>query len=121
VTGKINIRGDQKHFSELAHASASAGVYRERILCDNSAPTALELADGNWGSMARRLPPGRKGGGPGATVASLAARFDRHLAQSIRQPRTRADFWRAWRLVITWEVAHKALGAVLPMSPWPVT
>jgi hypothetical protein len=41
---------------------------------------------------------------------------DLHLAPSIRQPRTRADYWRAWRLVVTWGVARKALGTVLPMS-----
>jgi hypothetical protein len=102
---------------ELAHASAFAGVDRGRILLDDSAPTALERADGNWGPAARRL--GATGGGAGATVASLAAEFDRHLAPSIRQPRTRADYWRAWRLVVTWGVARKALGSVLPM--WPET
>jgi hypothetical protein len=32
---------------ELTHASAFAGVDRERILYDDSAPTALERADGN--------------------------------------------------------------------------
>ena len=101
--------------TELAHASAFAGVDRVRILLDDSAPTALERADGNWGPAARRL--GATGGGAGATVASLAAEFDRHLAPSIRQPRTRADYWRAWRLVVTWGVARKALGSVLPMSP----
>ena len=100
--------------TELAHASAFAGVDRVRILLDDSAPTALERADGNWGPAARRL--GATGGGAGATVASLAAEFDRHLAPSIRQPRTRADYWRAWRLVVTWGVARKALGSVLPMS-----
>ncbi len=64
--------------------------------------------------MARRL--GSQGEGAGATVASLASEFDRHFAPSIRQPRTMADYLRAWRLVITWGVARKALGAVLPMS-----
>ncbi len=34
-------------------------------------------------------------------MASLAVEFDRHLAPSIRQPRTKKDYWRAWRLVIT--------------------
>jgi hypothetical protein len=81
------------NISELAHASAFAGADRERILLDDSAPTAFERVDGNWGPAARRL--GATGGGAGATVASLAAEFDRHLAPSIRQPRTRADYWRA--------------------------
>jgi hypothetical protein len=43
------------NLSELAHASAFAGVDRERILYDESAPTALERADGNWASVARLL------------------------------------------------------------------
>ena len=110
------------NLAELGHASAFAGVDRQRILHDDSAPTELERADWNWGAEARRL--GASGVGTGATVASLASEFDRHLAQSIRQPRTRADYWRAWRLVVTWGVARKALGAVLPMSLttlWPVT
>ena len=102
------------NLAELGHASAFWGVDRQRILHDDSAPTELERADGNWGVVARRL--GASGGGTGATVASLASEFDRHLAPSIRKPRTRADYWRAWRLVVTWGVARKALGAVLPMS-----
>jgi hypothetical protein len=86
------------NLAKLGHASAFAGVDRQRILYDDSAPTELERADGNWRAVARRL--GAPGGGTGATVASLASEFDRHLAPSIRQPRTRADYWRAWRLVV---------------------
>jgi hypothetical protein len=100
--------------TELAHASAFAGVDRGRILLADSEPTALERADGNWGPAARRL--GAPGGGAGATVTSLAAEFDRHLAPSIRQPRTRADYWRAWRLVVTWAVARKAVKDILSMK-----
>jgi hypothetical protein len=55
------------NLAELGHA-AFAGVDRERIY-DDSAPTELERADGNWGTLARRL--GAQGGGTGATVASL--------------------------------------------------
>jgi hypothetical protein len=88
------------NLAELGHESAFAGVDRQRILHDDSAPTELERADGNWGAVARRL--GASDGGTGATVASLASEFDRHLAPSVRQPRTRADYWRAWRLVVTW-------------------
>jgi len=66
--------------TELAHASAFAGVDRGRILLDDSEPTALERADGNWGPAARRL--GATGGGAGATVTSLAAEVDRHLSMA---------------------------------------
>jgi hypothetical protein len=46
-------------------------------------------------------------------VATLAAAFDEHLAPACRQPRTRADYWRAWRLLFTWAVARRD---ILPMS-----
>ena len=49
-------------------------------------------------------------------MASLAAAFDEHLAPAYRQPCTRAVYWRAWRLVITWAVARKAVQDILPMS-----
>jgi len=48
-------------------------------------------------------------------VAALAAAFDKHLAPACRQPRTRADYWRAWRLVVTWAVARQAVHDILPM------
>ena len=87
---------------------------RERILLDDSAPTALERADGNWGPAVRQL------GGPyvGADVSvqALAAAFDQYLAPACRQPRTRADYWRAWRLVVTWAVARNVVPDILPMS-----
>ena len=43
------------NLAELGHASAFGGVDRQRILHDDSAPTELERADGNWGAVARRL------------------------------------------------------------------
>jgi hypothetical protein len=66
------------NLAELVHASAFAGVDRQRILHDDSAPTELERADGNWGAVARRL--GAAGSGTGAKVASLASEIDRHLS-----------------------------------------
>jgi hypothetical protein len=50
------------NLAELGHASAFAGVDRERILYDDSAPTELERADGNWGAVARRGTRRRRGG-----------------------------------------------------------
>jgi hypothetical protein len=51
--------------------------------------------------------------------ASPASEFDRHLAPSIWQPHTRADYWWAWRLVAMWRLGAflLALGAVLSTSP----
>jgi hypothetical protein len=87
------------NLSQLVHASAFAGVDRERILYDASEPMALDQADGNWSAVARQL--GAQGCGAEATVASLASEFDQHLMPSIVKPRTRADYWRAWRLAVT--------------------
>ena len=51
------------------------------------------------------------------TVAALTAAFDQHLAPSCHQPRTRADYWRAWHLVVTCRaVARRAVHDTLPMS-----
>ena len=103
-----------ENLGELRHADAFGAADRDRILLDDSAPTALDRADGNWGPAVRRLvghnAPAR------VTVATLAAAFDEHLAPACRQPRTRADYWRAWRLVITWAVARRAVQDILPMS-----
>ena len=99
---------------ELSHLEVFSEVDRDRLLFDDSAPTALERADGNWGPAVRRLSDKPAEGG--TTVATLAAAFDRHLGPACRQPRTRADYWRAWRLVVTWAVARKAVKDVLPMK-----
>jgi hypothetical protein len=96
----------------LRHATAFNAVDRARFFLDDSAPTALERADGNWGPALRRL--GSHHASAGATVAGLAAAFDKHLAPACRQPRTRADSWRAWRLVVTWAVARQASRARRP-------
>ena len=95
-------------------ASVFAGVDKSRLFLNDTAPTALERANGNWGPAVRRLCDA--GASPSATVASLSAAFDQHLASASRQPRTRADYWRAWRLVVTWAVARKAVDLILPMS-----
>ena len=95
-------------------ASAFAGVDKSRLFLNDTAPTALERAKGNWGPAVRGLCDA--GASPAATVASLSAAFDQHLAPAGRQPRTLADYWRAWRLVVTWAVARKAVDLILPMS-----
>ena len=102
-----------ENVSELGHASAFDVPGRSRILLDDSAPTALERADGNWGPAVRRL--GAQHAQAHATVSTLAAAFDEHLAPSLLQPRTRADYWRAWRMVVTWAVARRAVREILPM------
>ena len=103
-----------ENLGELHGAAVFRQVDRDRILLNDSLPTALERADGNWGPAVRRLAGSRLDAN--TTVARLAAAFDRHLGPACRQPSTRADYWRAWRLVVTWAVARKAVHAILPMS-----
>jgi len=99
-----------ENLGALQHSAAFLEVDRDRLLFNDSAQTALEQADGNWGPAVRAL--GRRSAGDAATVAALAAAFDQHLGPAVRQPRTRADYWRAWRLVVT----RKAVRDILPMS-----
>jgi hypothetical protein len=103
---------------ELRRAATFGAVDRARILLDDSAPTALEYAYGNWGPTVQRL--GSHHASAGVTVPALAAAFDKHLAPSCRQPRTRADYWRARRLVVTWAVARQAVHDILHMPPDPL-
>ena len=44
-----------ENLGELRRAATFGAVDRARILLDDSAPTALEYADGNWGPTVRRL------------------------------------------------------------------
>ena len=89
-----------ENLGDLHQAVAFRSIDRSRVLLNDSAPTDLEWADGNRAPAIRKL--SGKLSGPSATTQSLAAAFDQHLAPSCRQPRTRADYWRAWRLVITY-------------------
>ena len=99
---------------ELSHLAIFSEIDKERVLWNDSAPTALERADGNWGPAVRRLCNGAEG--VNVTVAALTAAFNRYLGPAVRQPRTRADYRRAWRLVVTWAVARKAVKDILPMK-----
>ena len=80
------------NLAELGHASAFVGVDRQRILHDDSAPTELEWADGNSTAGGIR----RRHGGDGrvACIGVRSAPRAVYLAA--------ADYWRAWRLVVTW-------------------
>ena len=100
------------NIGDLAAAAAFAGLDARRFLHNDSAPTVLEAADGNWGAAQAAL------GGPAlvASIASLAAAFDQHLAPACRQPNTRYDHWRSWCLVLTWAVARRCLHRLLPMD-----
>ncbi len=102
-----------ENLGDLRRAAAFGAVDRARVFLDDSAPTGLEHADGNWGPTIWRL--GSHHASASATVAALTAAFDKHLAPACRQPRTRADYWRAWQLVVTWAVARQAVHDILRM------
>ena len=88
--------------TKSAHAPAFAGVDRERILLNDSAPTALERADGNWGPAARRL--GATGGGAGAMPGRLPGGRIRPAPRAIHPAAAHKGGLRTWRLVVTWGV-----------------
>jgi hypothetical protein len=90
----------------LSGSAAFAGLDAHRLLHNDSAPTALERSEGKWGVAQAVL------GGPAlsASLTSLVAAFDQHLAPARRQPRTRLEHWRAWSHVGTWPC---------PRGRWP--
>ncbi len=86
----------------MSHADALGAADRVCIFLDDSAlavPIALERADGNWGPTVRRL--GGHYASAHATVPTLAAAFDEHLALACQRQRTWVDYWRGWPLVVT--------------------
>ena len=101
-----------RNLTQLHLSAAFAGHNVSMLLQDFSEPTTLELAEGNWREAVRAL------GGPqlDASLAQLEAGFDQHVAPSRVRPATRAGHWDHWRLVVTWAVARKAVGLILPMA-----
>ena len=50
------------------------------------------------------------------SLADLTAQFYRHVLPSRAEPRTRAKNWRYCSCAVTWAIARKAVGLLLPMS-----
>ena len=102
------------NIDDLTCASAFAGLDAQRLLHNDSAPTALEVAEGNLGAAQASF------GGPalGASLASLAAAFDRHYAPARQQLNTRLVGLEHWRLVLTWAVARRRGDAYSVSSRW---
>jgi hypothetical protein len=69
---------------ELAHLEVFSEVDTERLLFNDSAPTALERADGNWGPAVRKL-SGKIPGDTVTTVTAVAGRVGL-LSPTTRQP-----------------------------------
>ena len=82
-----------------------------RLLHDESPQTAVERGDGRFPAVRvkdadERLP----------SVARLAAVWDESMGPAQLEASTRAGYQTAWRLVVTWGIAHKNLKGLLPMS-----
>ena len=96
----------------IRRAHAFDGIDLGPLLCDASAPTALERGDGNWDAALHGL----GGLGLSASLAQLTGAFNQHVWPARAQPSTRGKHWSNWVLVVTWAVARKAIELILPMS-----
>ena len=96
---------------DLAASPAFAACDPTDILCNLSAKTALETADGNWAGVPASLQPR-----PATCLADLTAAFNKHVWPSRSQASTRSKHWVNWAVVVTWAVAWGAAHLILPMS-----
>jgi hypothetical protein len=77
------------------------------ILHDASAPTVLEVADGNWRGVA--LPAG-------GSLTEKTALFNALVWPARQRPSTRAKNWYYWAACVTWALANRCVDKILPMS-----
>jgi hypothetical protein len=87
------------------------GEQQRALLSDESIQTAVERGDGILPAI--RVKRAR---GALATVHELAAVFDQCVGPASLEVSTRRGYQAAWRTVLTWGIAHRALGQLLPMS-----
>ena len=99
------------NLEDLALSPAFHGTDSGLILLNLSKQTALEAADGDWAAMAPIL-----AGTAAATIGDMTAAFNKHLWPSRNQASSRAKYWANWAVVITWAIAWKVVGLILPMS-----
>jgi hypothetical protein len=102
--------------SILTADSHFLGLDRElqrALLSDEFMQTAVERGDGPGILPAIRV---KKACGALATVEELAAVFDQCVGPASLVASTRRGYQAAWRTVLTWGIAHKALGQLMPMS-----
>jgi hypothetical protein len=81
------------------------------LLNDPSGRTAVERGDGHFPGVYPRHREGRL-----YTPQQLTAVFEESVMPAALQPATRAGYFSAWKMVITWGVAHDEVGQLLPMS-----
>ena len=94
-----------------SHFLALDGELQRALLSDESAQTAVERGDGILPAI--RVKRAR---GALATVEELAAVFDQCVGPASLEASTRRGYQAAWRTVLTWGIAHRALGQLMPMS-----
>ena len=80
------------------------------LLSNDSAPTTLELADGQWKAALNRMCHTHL-----SSIPDLAQGFETHVLPAQRASSTRAKNWRYWSTVVTWAIAHSALASLMPM------
>ena len=80
------------------------------LLSNDSSPTSLELADGQWKVALNRICHTQI-----RPIAELAQGFETHVLPAQRASSTRAKNWRYWSTVVTWAIAHGALASLMPM------
>jgi hypothetical protein len=100
----------------LAGDSLFPGLDKElqrALLADESTQTAVERGPGDGILPAIRVKRAR---GALATVQELAAVFDQCVGPASLEASTRRGYQAAWRTVLTWGIAHRVLGQLMPMS-----
>ena len=98
--------------ARLVGAPAFAGLPVRALLLDESDPTTLERADGNWEAALQ----GIANPAADASLDDLAAAFNTHIWPSRTQPRTRERNWAHWTPVVTWAIARGATNRLMPMN-----
>ena len=97
--------------SEDSLFSSLTDSQRRGLLEDEPPQTAVEREDGILPAI--RVKKARAGL---AMVEELAAVFDQCIGQASLEAFTRVGYQSAWRTVLTWGIAHEAVGRLLPMS-----
>ena len=100
--------------SVLRRLLVAACLNADALLHNDSAPTALELAHGNWRPVIDTLAAATDGL---ASLDASADAFDREVAPMGNAPGTRRKHWAGWRTVLTWAATRDgALARIFPMD-----
>ena len=84
---------------------------RRELLHDESEQTAVERGDGHIPAIRFKQPRGRLG-----SVEQLAAAYKESVGPSQLEASTRRAYQAAWRLVVTWGIAHECVELLMPMT-----